>query len=388
MGYLIPRIVEDILAGHLSVDLTARYLNHMTKLMLCWSGQLALVDKAHLCKMTLYVRGAGMTLARIEVDTVALTYTRTYLHPDQLGSATAGTSQSGAVLWREQYAPYGDKLTAPAANDDLGSFTGHIDDDATTDMNLTYMQARYYDPGAGRFTSVDPVTFLDTGEPSQLNRYMYANNDPVNVLDPDGRDGLSFTGYWTMQYGAGDAEQRATTARTLAKADALGQVGGAAGTACVLGGCAAAAPYVSTAYTTSNTTMLGMAGTSAANAGASTSLSGGDAKQVTTSAVGAGVTTAIAVKSGSAFQKVLVFFGGGTLTAGVTDLMDGQKDSSDGAYLATGAITAITGVAPVVPPTVSTFPGAYVDTKVQEGLQSDPEEEQSETGCGDAADSC
>jgi len=75
--------------------------------------------------MTLYVRGAGMALARIEVDTVALTYTRIYLHPDQLGSATAGTSQSGAVLWREQYAPYGDKLTAPAANDDLGSFIGH-----------------------------------------------------------------------------------------------------------------------------------------------------------------------------------------------------------------------------------------------------------------------
>jgi RHS repeat-associated protein len=149
-------------------------------------GQLSLVDKAHLCKMTLYVRGAGMDLARIEVDTVAGTYTRTYLHADQLGSATAGTNQSGAVLWREQYAPYGDKLTAPAANDDLGSFTGHIDDDATTDMNLTYMQARYYDPGAGRFTSIDPVTFMDTMEPGMVNRYAYANNDPINLIDPSG----------------------------------------------------------------------------------------------------------------------------------------------------------------------------------------------------------
>jgi len=137
--------------------------------------------------MTLYVRGAGMRLARIEVDAVALTYTRTYLHPDQLGSATAGTSQSGAVLWREQYAPYGDKLTAPTANDDLGSFTGHIDDDATTDMNLTYMQARYYDPGAGRFTSTDPVTFLDTGTPGMVNRYAYTMGDPVNMVDPDGQ---------------------------------------------------------------------------------------------------------------------------------------------------------------------------------------------------------
>lgn len=122
------------------------------------------------------------------------------------------------------------------------------------------------------------------------------------MLDPDGRDGLSFTSFWTMQYGAGDAEQRAATASTPAKADALGQVAGAAGIGCTLGGCAAAAPYVSTAFTTSNTTMAGMAGTSATISGASTAMSGGDPKQVATSAVGAGVTTALAVKSGNIFQ--------------------------------------------------------------------------------------
>ncbi len=48
------------------------------------------------------------------------------------------------------------------------------------------MQARYYDPVIGRFLSIDPVTFLQTGAPQQFNRYAYANNDPVNLIDPNG----------------------------------------------------------------------------------------------------------------------------------------------------------------------------------------------------------
>lgn len=36
------------------------------------------------------------------------------------------------------------------------------------------------------------MTFLDTGSPSMFNRYMYGNNDPVNMLDPDGRQSVLF----------------------------------------------------------------------------------------------------------------------------------------------------------------------------------------------------
>jgi hypothetical protein len=38
---------------------------------------------------------------------------------------------------------------------------------------------------------VDPVTFLDTGDPSHFTRYAYANNDPVNRIDPDGEVSIS-----------------------------------------------------------------------------------------------------------------------------------------------------------------------------------------------------
>ena len=49
------------------------------------------------------------------------------------------------------------------------------------------MQARYYDPVIGRFLSVDPVGFMQTGAPQQFNRYAYTWNDPINKTDPDGR---------------------------------------------------------------------------------------------------------------------------------------------------------------------------------------------------------
>jgi RHS repeat-associated protein len=62
-------------------------------------------------------------------------------------------------------------------------FTGHVND---VDTGLTYMQQRYYDPVAGRFLSIDPVT-TDANTGSSFNRYAYAKNNPYVYVDPDGR---------------------------------------------------------------------------------------------------------------------------------------------------------------------------------------------------------
>jgi len=48
------------------------------------------------------------------------------------------------------------------------------------------MQQRYYDPVAGRFLSVDPVT-TDAKTGDHFNRYVYAENNPYKFKDPDGR---------------------------------------------------------------------------------------------------------------------------------------------------------------------------------------------------------
>lgn len=46
---------------------------------------------------------------------------------------------------------------------------------------------RYYDPGIGRFLSVDPVTAYDTKDWRLFHRYGYAFNNPYGFTDPDGR---------------------------------------------------------------------------------------------------------------------------------------------------------------------------------------------------------
>ena len=49
------------------------------------------------------------------------------------------------------------------------------------------MQQRYYDPIAGRFLSVDPVT-TDTKTGRSFNRFAYVENNPYKHIDPDGRE--------------------------------------------------------------------------------------------------------------------------------------------------------------------------------------------------------
>ena len=135
-----------------------------------------------------YVSGPNGGLARIKriagVDEVS------FLHADHLGTGRVGTSWGGAQEWEDWHTPFGESLIHPDETDDQSDYTGHIRDKAT---GLTYMQARYYDPVIGRFLAEDPMGMLDTNDPFQFNRYSYGNNDPINMLDPDGEDALSLT---------------------------------------------------------------------------------------------------------------------------------------------------------------------------------------------------
>ncbi|HJU38079.1 MAG TPA: RHS repeat-associated core domain-containing protein, partial [Tahibacter sp.] len=101
---------------------------------------------------------------------------RTYIHTDGLGSPVRTTNTSGEATARKDYQPYG---WGPQAQSTPG-FTGHV---ADAETGLSYMQARYYDPYAGRFLAVDPVS----AEAETFNRYRYANNNPYSFIDPDGR---------------------------------------------------------------------------------------------------------------------------------------------------------------------------------------------------------
>jgi len=104
-----------------------------------------------------------------------------YIHTDALGSPVAVTNSVGVVIERREYEPYG-KQTQPALANGPG-YTGHVSDAVT---GLDYMQQRYYDPGIGRFLSVDPVA-ANSNTGAGFNRYAYAVNNPYRFTDPDGR---------------------------------------------------------------------------------------------------------------------------------------------------------------------------------------------------------
>lgn len=123
-----------------------------------------------------------------------------------MGSLQAATTTGDSAAFRERYTPFGEAIVNTASNDNLAGFTGHIKDKAT---GLNYMQARYYDPVIGRFLSVDPVTFMDTGLPGQFNRYAYTWNDPINANDPDG-EFLNFVAKFVVDVGLEVAIQAAS----------------------------------------------------------------------------------------------------------------------------------------------------------------------------------
>lgn len=80
---------------------------------------------------------------------------------------------------KQHYLPYGGSVEGE--KNDVG-YTGHKFDTA---LNLSYMEARYYDPLIGRFYSNDPVGFMEK-DISTFNRYSYVGNDPYNYTDPSG----------------------------------------------------------------------------------------------------------------------------------------------------------------------------------------------------------
>ncbi|MDA2925104.1 hypothetical protein MYX65_10740, partial [Acidobacteria bacterium AH-259-L09] len=73
----------------------------------------------------------------------------------------------------------------PFAAPGSDQFQGHKLDDQT---GLQYMGARFYHPTISRWMSPDRATYFDSvDDPLSLNRYSFVRNDPVNLVDPDGR---------------------------------------------------------------------------------------------------------------------------------------------------------------------------------------------------------
>lgn len=116
-----------------------------------------------------FIYGAGLDEPLI---TVASGGTLTYMHADRLGSIVALTDDTGAVINRYAYSPFGE------CDDMSGTTFGFTGQRFDAETGLYYYKRRYYSPVLGRFLQPDPVP--------NINLYRYVNNDPLNLIDPLG----------------------------------------------------------------------------------------------------------------------------------------------------------------------------------------------------------
>lgn len=105
-----------------------------------------------------------------------------YLGVDRHGNVTDLTDDGGAVQTRYAYSDYGVQTTVSS---DVGAVTGLARNpfgyagEQTDDDGSLYLRARVYEPVTARFTSEDQAERLD--------RYNYADLNPIMKVDPSGR---------------------------------------------------------------------------------------------------------------------------------------------------------------------------------------------------------
>jgi RHS repeat-associated protein len=83
-----------------------------------------------------------------------------------------------------EYEAFGNSFTVSGSTPNNFLYRGEQFD---PDLGFYYLRARYMNPLTGRFVSRDPEVGR-IRDPRTLHKYLYAGGDPVNAMDPTGRD--------------------------------------------------------------------------------------------------------------------------------------------------------------------------------------------------------
>ena len=119
-----------------------------------------------------------------ENQIVSGTWTPSFYGYDGGGTVRQLTNLAAAVTDRYNYDAFGNLLNSSGTTPNNYLYRGEQYD---PDLNLYYLRARYYNPLTGRFMSLDPENGKPI-DPKTLHKYLYAGGDPVNRIDPRGRD--------------------------------------------------------------------------------------------------------------------------------------------------------------------------------------------------------
>jgi RHS repeat-associated protein len=113
-----------------------------------------------------------------------------YFVHDGHGSVRAITDQNGAVTDTYDYDAFGVLIHQTGTTPNTTLYSGEQFD---PDLNLYYNRARYLSVSTGRFWTMD--TFEGRSEdPLSLHKYLYTGANPVNRIDPKGKDFIDSIG--------------------------------------------------------------------------------------------------------------------------------------------------------------------------------------------------
>lgn len=124
-------------------------------------------------------------------DKAAGTKTLYHGYYDAQGSLIALTDNSGNVLARYAYDPWGKRVGAanwaysPTYTSTLNIDRGYTMHEHLDEFDLINMNGRVYDPAVAQFLSPDPY-IQDAGNWLNYNRYAYCYNNPTRYTDPSG----------------------------------------------------------------------------------------------------------------------------------------------------------------------------------------------------------
>ncbi|MBW9336787.1 hypothetical protein FEE59_25050, partial [Herbaspirillum sp. RU 5E] len=324
-----------------------------------------------------YITAGGGVIALIKQT--GTTQTINYMHRDQLGSTTTITDESGNVIERLAYEPFGKRRQAGGATDSEGTVVGINTDRGFTnhehleELGLIHMNGRVYDPALGRFMSADPYIQAPDNIQS-YNRYAYVFNRPLTMGDPSGywggfigkfvgsvlgtaRDAVKsvvnnsvgriavtvavayFTGYY--QYGGWGYGITGSSSLGLTNAVVGGAAGAFAGSggdfrAAIQGGITAAAFYGVGSFADSQGWGAGSIGRTAVHALAGCGTSAAFGGNCSTGAIAAGFAQAVGPKL--QFQEFAANVAARAIVGGTASVLGGGK-FENGALTAAFAYT-------------------------------------------------
>ena len=110
---------------------------------------------------------------------------------DHLGNNRVIASSSGSIVQSNHYYPFGMSFAEGSATSQQPYKYNGKELDIERGLNLYDYSARLMDPALGRFSTVDPLA----EKYYSISPYAYCANNPVNRIDPDGRDWRVTTRY-------------------------------------------------------------------------------------------------------------------------------------------------------------------------------------------------